>query len=324
MGINHEDRGATRGEFEAWTERERLSLMHSQARQSLSLSRDVKGEGQRRAGASERASKVASELASTPASSAPRGLVLTVDERSAPVRVSDRDPLIRLFGPVEVVGAHGPVEQSKRASLTEMLAYMHLRPGARDTDFCADLWPGRRIAASTRLTAASKARRWLGVDHREVHYLPRADGMTGGYTLRDEVRSDWSLIRRVAASRKDMTVQQLAAALKLVRGKPFEGVPRDRYSWTSVIHEQMVQDVVDVAHELAERALDAGDTETALWATERGLVADPIPEQLWRDRLMAARGDVQLHRHLSRLMHAIAHSEDYTLSTETENLAQIR
>ncbi|MCX0244593.1 bacterial transcriptional activator domain-containing protein [Streptomyces drozdowiczii] len=85
----------------------------------------------------------------------------------------------------------------------------------------------------------------------------------------------------------------LARALSLVRGTPFAGTNPRNYLWADTMFHDIVSSVVDVAHELAERCLAAGDLTGVVAAATRGLVASPESELLTRDlfRAHAARGD---------------------------------
>jgi DNA-binding SARP family transcriptional activator len=51
--------------------------------------------------------------------------------------------------------------------------------------------------------------------------------------------------------------------------------------------QEMIAEIVDVCHELAERALRSGDFRGAQRAALRGLDIEPGCELLWRDRLKA-------------------------------------
>jgi hypothetical protein len=77
------------------------------------------------------------------------------------------------------------------------------------------------------------------------------------------------------------------AALKLVRGQPFAGTSPRRYAWADVDRQAMISAIVDVAHEVSQRAQRNGDAAMARHAAAVGLLAEPGSEALWRDRLRA-------------------------------------
>ena len=248
--------------------------------------------------------------------------ILTAAQRDAEPELPAEHPYIRVLGPVEILGATGPLEDKRLAELTETVTYIYLQPGKAENDFRADLWPGKRVADSTRHQRISRARKWLGAADDGTRYLPRANGADGSYTLDDHITSDWAYIQQIAELHQDATSEQLAEALKLVRGAPFAGCGRSRYRWSITLQYRMTDTVLDVAHELAQRALDAGDIETTLWATQRGLLVESLHEQLWRYRLQAAAYDPDLHQRITHDLEAqiAAVDDDYDLMPETEAL----
>jgi nucleoid-associated protein YgaU/DNA-binding SARP family transcriptional activator len=195
-------------------------------------------------------------------------------------------PLVQLLGPVEVLRARGTVERSKQRQLTEIAAYLALNPGLDHLHLSEAIWPGARTLDNTRNTAVSKLRKWLGTNPAGEDYVPRA--LQDGYRLHPDVRSDWDLWRALlpegpaAADTRDLT-----AALDLVRGKPFAGTNPRRYAWAERQRQDMISAIVDVAHELARRALLDGNARLARSAAAAGLEADPGAELLWRDALRA-------------------------------------
>ncbi|MGP5291674.1 LysM peptidoglycan-binding domain-containing protein [Brachybacterium tyrofermentans] len=250
----------------------------------------------------------------------PAASILTAEQRTAePVLPTDH-PYIRVLGPVEVLGATGPLEERRIAQLTEATCYIHLNPGRSSHDFIADLWPNRRPAGSARHQLISRLRKWLGTTTEGDPYIPRAAGDAGGYML-ERITSDWSTVETIAADPTGTSTEDLAEALKLVRGHPFESSGR-RYSWTVTLQFTMMNAVLDIAHELARRALEASDTDTALWATQQGLLVESLHEQLWRDRLQAASRDPELHQKVTHELEAAiaALDDDYDLLPQTEAL----
>ncbi|WP_158564141.1 LysM peptidoglycan-binding domain-containing protein [Jiangella anatolica] len=194
-------------------------------------------------------------------------------------------PTILLLGPVEVEDAEGPVEQSKYRQLTEIAAFIALHPGRGHAALDDAMWPGSRVTQNTRNTAISKLRRWFGSDAAGEDYLPRVDS---GYRFQPGVTTDWDEWRSLVGDDPALAgTQQLVAALELVRGQPFTGVNPRRYGWAEHLKQEMISAIVDAAHELAQRALRAGDAHLARKASTIGLQVEPGMELLWRDRIKA-------------------------------------
>src|SRR3546814_19223485 len=75
--------------------------------------------------------------------------------------------------------------------------------------------------------------------------------------------------------------------LSLVRGEPFTGVGLD-YAWTAPTRTAVQTAVIDVADELGEILLAAGDLRGAERAARAGLTAAPGEERPYRLLLPAA------------------------------------
>ena len=134
----------------------------------------------------------------------------------------------------------------------------------------------------------------------------------GNYQLRPDVSCDWHDFVRF--SQLGLTsgtdgAMALAAALDLVRGRPFLGVDPATYTWAEADAQEMISAVVDVSHVLSVARCDAGDYRGAQEAAARGLLAEPCSELLYRDaiRAAAAAGDRdEVERLAARLRHEIA------------------
>lgn len=200
-------------------------------------------------------------------------------------------PRLLMLGPVEVENAAELGEQTKLGQLTELAMFIALNPGCDSTAIDEAIWPGSAVTKTTRGTAISKLRRWLGTDAAGASLLPRTDS---GYTLRPGIRSDWDewcdLLPDGPARAGNA---ELRAALDLVSGRPFSGRGRRRYTWADHLAQEMIASIVDACHEVALRSLVDGDAWEALRAALLGLSVEPGVELLWRDRLKAeaALGD---------------------------------
>ncbi len=199
-------------------------------------------------------------------------------------------PLVRLLGAVTIDGARGSVESSKRARLTELVAFLALNPGVQHRQIDEAIWPGRRHEdnLNTRNTATSKARSWLGEADSGEFFIPR-HAAGEGYRLSEEVRTDWALwCEQVSGGALAASTPQLEAALSLVRGRPFDGVHPRRYTWAEPLRQQMITQIVDVSYELGRRRVMEGRWQAAEAAVVVGLMVEPAWEPLWRLRIMAA------------------------------------
>lgn len=254
-------------------------------------------------------------------------------------------PLVRVLGPVVVEGAQGtrpPSNHLRRA--TEIATFLAFHPeGVTTAELTGAIWPDSRPEAAqrTRPPAISQVRTWLGQDEHGTDHLPRFWTGEEGQQVRDYrlqgVATDWSVFLELVGD--DVTTaptNRLAAALDLVRGRPFADDDTDtdddgrkkkrtrkiRYVWGESHAQEMMAAVVDVAHEVASRALHVGDAATARRAAEAGRRVDPADERGWRDGIRAewAAGQrdaaqrlvVQLRNHLESI--------DLEPDTETEQL----
>lgn len=210
------------------------------------------------------------------------------DPEAAQTRSDLPAPYIRVLGPVTVEHACGRVEQSRQARLSEYAAYLALFPGATAGAIDDAIWPGRRSEDNdaTRHTTTSKLRAWFGkADHGD--YLPAHQG--GRFAFRPDVRTDWDDWRALLPDGPlPAATDNLDQALALVRGRPFEGSHRSRYAWAEPLRQQMTDQIVDAAHELARRRAREGNWRAAEAAVLTGLTIDPALERLWRLRILAA------------------------------------
>ena len=201
---------------------------------------------------------------------------------------------VRLLGPVEVLGTRSPLGGKS----VELVAYLAChRDGVSDDRIKTVLWPQRPAAHKTWLNRVSACRHALGTDADGEAMLPNFEDGIG--RLAASVVTDIAELESALHATRDQTdrsaVETLHAALTRVRGRPFE--ERSGYEWAfaefHVAHAERI--VTEVAQRLAALALAAGDWETALWASERGLLAVPASELLAQDRMraFAAGGDLR-------------------------------
>ncbi|RKE22589.1 LysM peptidoglycan-binding domain-containing protein [Streptomyces sp. TLI_171] len=224
-------------------------------------------------------------------------------------------PRIRVLGPVDVLGAAGSTDPAGRPRLTELAAYLALRPGSEHTTVDRDIHPGaahldprataERLAEPLPAKLAALAG-WLGASPEGRDYLSAQAAET--YTLAPTVSCDWdefrSLYRRGMRSTSTTADAALAHALALVRGAPFAEAAPGSFGWAETERQDMLAAIVDTAHELAARRLQYGDHRTAEAAIFRALAVAPEVELLHRDLFYAyasAGARDQLVRAVNRL-----------------------
>lgn len=224
---------------------------------------------------------------------------------SAPANVRDRvEPLppvlpvwsfmVRLLGPVDVLGSDGRVVAAERSKAVELLCWLvlHRRSATREAARTA-LWE-TDVRDTTFANVVSEARRALS-RHLVVgsgdHWLGKARGEH--LPLHVEVVSDADLVRAHSAratwfrstdTSLDRVVLELRSALDLVRGAPFIG---SGYGWADA--EASTSDLtllaVGIALDLAEVELALGNVDGAFAATSVGLAVLPGHEELVALRL---------------------------------------
>ncbi|MBY8889426.1 LysM peptidoglycan-binding domain-containing protein [Streptomyces sp. PTM05] len=216
--------------------------------------------------------------AGSPASHSPAEPDHGASADSAPTAAEG--PVVRVLGPVDIVGTGGTTEQRYLRVLTEIAAWMVLHPGRDHLALDEAIWPGREVSRKTRNPWISRLRGWLGTaPDGSQHLPPIATTADARYRLANSVTSDWQQFQALVA---EGTNDALHQALRLVRGRPFAAVRPRRYVWAEPLIQEMISAIVDVAAELGNRYLGIGDPRGALWAATNGLDAAPEAEQLHR------------------------------------------
>ena len=184
------------------------------------------------------------------------------------------DTEILILGSVEARGWRSPPERAVVVELACYLALHRERPVSGES-LRAALRPdgSKEQSAKTLRTYLSMLRKALGPDA-----LPSRP--SGGYQLASWITTDWE--RFVELSRSD-DVEDALEALSLIRGRPFEGVPRGTYAW--VFSEFLVSDMEVAIASVVTRAVGtlvkADDLERALGAVRQGLRAVTGDYGLW-------------------------------------------
>ncbi|NLE98853.1 MAG: LysM peptidoglycan-binding domain-containing protein [Propionibacterium sp.] len=200
-------------------------------------------------------------------------------ERPAKGQRIDPDPRIDapylvLLGEPDLLDARGTPPPRARQQCVEYCAWMVFHPNARPTTMQMALV----IAEGTRRSNLSRLRKWLGSDDEGHEYLP--DAYDGRLDLDRRITTDWHVLRHLLADGVDVAPDRaLRQALTMVQGPPL-GSAKRRWVWARDLHDDMVSVVVDAACTLADRSLDGGHLDDALWALRQAELAAPDHDEV--------------------------------------------
>lgn len=212
------------------------------------------------------------------------GKVLLEDTMTTnPSSSAGPSPVLRLLGPVDLVGARGQAPSKARRQCLEYAAWILAHPGARSTQMSDSLL----VAETTRRSNLSRLRRWLGNDDSGEPYL--ADAYDGRLRLCDEITTDWEHLEvLITAGVARATDAALAGALDLVRGAPLADAAPGQWLWAEEWRLEMVQTIRDIGAELARRRMAEDDLDGARRAVNRALRACPQDEVLLTTQIRIA------------------------------------
>jgi hypothetical protein len=228
-------------------------------------------------------------------------------------------PILQLLGPIELVGATGPVPPRAAKQCLEYCAWLLENPGRTAQSMVAAL----AVAEGTRRSNMSRLRSWLGTSPEGEAYLP--DAYTGRINLHPAVSSDWQRLQILTSTGVNRTSDEsLKAALELVRGAPLADAAPGQWHWAEELRTDMISCVRDTGVELADRALLAGDLELARWAASRALVTAPGDELLLATRIRTehAAGNTAETERLALQLAAQARTLGVDLDPDTVSLLQ--
>lgn len=238
-----------------------------------------------------------------------------VDETSGSLAPTVR---VELLGPVLITGLPAHAGHLSRRS-TELLVYLALRGRATGPELDEALWYGERIDSQTRNSLVYRTRQRVGAD---VLPVVGADGI---YRLGETVTTDWSDFQRHA--RRGLAagldgIDDLRAAMNLVRDRPLLGVRDADYAWAEHDVQHMISTTADVAHVLSRLLLESGRAREGLEAATKGLIVDAWSELLLDDALEAATAaddGTIAHRLRSRFAEDLGElAPDYLALTRTD------
>lgn len=208
-------------------------------------------------------------------------------------------PYIRLLGPVDALNVDMDAIPGRGI---EFLAFLLLQntpsvPGALVQE---RLWPDTFSTDNNNARQLAKQlRRILGHDPFGQPLLPEGRS-NAGFTIHKMIRTDWhDFCDLIGPDLSATPNENLIRAIRLVRGKPFDGLKRTKgrsawWAWRAPIEETMRAAILDAADELTHRALATGKFDDARLAARIAQSADRLNEAGWRleiETAMAA-GDV--------------------------------
>ena len=184
---------------------------------------------------------------------------------------------VRLLGPAEVLCNGQPVHVPPRAM--ELLVYLVTNPDGVPKERLENvIWAGHDPRGhSQRVTSAlTKLRKRLGECPDGELLVPRRTG-DQRIDLSARVSCDIDLALAHLTVARDLPAEpaarEVAAALELVRGEPFEGLG---YSWATDISQRAIIQLQDAALDAARTLREAGDFEQADRVIQQGLkLLDP-------------------------------------------------
>jgi hypothetical protein len=202
--------------------------------------------------------KLSSSAASGGVAIGPNKLPLEFDAAGEPI-VPPGHVMVRVLGPVEVIGGQ---QQIDRRRSIELVAYLALHPdGVDDSRLRTALWPDGAPTQAAFNETVSRARRMLGLDAEGNHHVSHVDN--GRYRVGPYVFTDAALLEATVGG------VGWADVLRLVRGLPFEGTSGG-YEWA---YEEGQAHRLLVLTEEAGNSVLADASEARLGASGVRLVA---------------------------------------------------
>ncbi|MFG2716220.1 LysM peptidoglycan-binding domain-containing protein [Streptomyces goshikiensis] len=227
---------------------------------------------------------------------------------------------IEVLGPLRITGSDSTAHSPRT---TAIAALIHLRPGRSTDALCQAMDPANPWSTRTLHSRLSELRGAIGLHTDGQPLLPRPKA-GAGYAFHPAVTSDWAQFQALAsrglAAGPRAGIEDLEAAMALVRGKPFDG---RTLPWADPVIQDMLSKITDTAHTLARWQTDGAlpDLDAARYTVHKGLEVEETSEVLYRDLLSiewAAGNDAAIRRTLARIQQ-MARTYDITLEDATED-----
>jgi len=208
----------------------------------------------------------------------------------APAAGRDAAVAVSVLGPVQVL-APGPVDEARKALLTELVVMTALHPaGLHEAVIVSGLWP-RGVSDDVVARTLAEAQTWLGSDPAGDPRLARTDD--GLWRLSRDVYVDWADLQATGLTEGPTQAAAFARGLALARGEAFSGVPAGRYTWLAF--HRAARDTRALVASMAARAAGllaaSGDRGGADAVLRHGLVLVPAAQTLWRDLIRLHAGN---------------------------------
>ena len=235
-------------------------------------------------------------------------------------------PFVRLLGPIEALSIADADALPARG--VELMAFLLLEasPVSRARIMQA-LWPDKDDPRGDNARVLVRQLRAVLGNDPDGHLLLPEGRSDAGFALHQAIRADWDeFVQLVGRQPARARTEDLAAALRLVRGEPFTGAGRRRgwWGWRARFEEEMRAAVLDAADVLAARAIEAGDLGEAREAARVAQVVDPLNEAGWRLALQVAieAGDAAEFDRVVDELYARLGADDpnYRLDARTQEL----
>ncbi|MFD5552198.1 hypothetical protein ACFWJQ_36380, partial [Streptomyces goshikiensis] len=187
-------------------------------------------------------------------------------------------------GPLRITGRDSTAHSPRTAAIA---ALIHLRPGRTADALCQAMDPANPWSTRTLHSRLSELRSAVGLHTDGQPLLPRPKA-GAGYVFHPAVTSDWArfqaLARQGLAAGPGAGIEDLEAAMALVRGKPFGG---RTLPWADPVVQDMLSRITDTAHALARWQTDSTrpDLDAARHTVHKGLEVEETSEVLYRDLL---------------------------------------
>ena len=203
--------------------------------------------------------------------------------------VSTADPMLKVLGPVEFDSYR---QVPDRRVIEELLCWLVLNNvhshNADEIQLALRPTEGSRpeVSRKTFHSYLSGLRTCIGAEH-----LPDATN-AGGYRI-NGIDCDWFIFEHLCdeadATTGIQSIQLRTEALELVRGVPFQGVPRGQYAWvfSEQLYIDMANAVITCALRLTGDLMALGRYKAAEDAARAGLRGAPQDDDLKRARDLA-------------------------------------
>ncbi len=243
-----------------------------------------------------------------------------LDNAGANIACESPELMVKVLGPVEVVGSAENIEKSRTL---ESIVYFVMHPkGVSKELWATSLWPDQLLTRDSLNTSLWQIRKALGVGSDGAKYLLPA--YTGILKLSELVSSDMFQFRVLSES---TNAEDWVAALSLITGRPFDGIGEPTWLILEGYLSDIEARIVDLGLKLGALKLEQEDPKTAEFAARQSLLAVPYDERLWRLllRATAAQGNkMALDTVMWELASVLECEDDYLSGVSNETAALYR